>query len=124
MKQLWKLITLALGIAVLMVGAYIEQLPDWDYGLSILMAVLTYLTAPYLIRAIYFRNWTQCAIGLVGAWITIDASYVIYSELMGNIYVREANIIASTPLYLIMGIIWSFNGSLQDLWRHFPLNRR
>jgi hypothetical protein len=37
----WKLITLTIGIAILIFGAYYEQSPDWDVGISILMAALT-----------------------------------------------------------------------------------
>lgn len=41
----WKLATLAIGLGLLIAGAYLTPAPDWDIGVSILMAGFTYLTA-------------------------------------------------------------------------------
>jgi hypothetical protein len=116
MMHAWKLATLALGIGILIAGAAIEQLPDWDVGVSVLMAVLTYLTAPFFIRTIYRQQWRMLPLAVFLAWLSIDGSYCLYSEAMGHIYVREANAIASTPLYLIMGFVWLWDGTLTELF--------
>ena len=44
----WRLATLAIGMPLLVAGSLFEQLADWDVGVSVLMALLTYLTAPYV----------------------------------------------------------------------------
>lgn len=43
----WKLGTLALGIALLIIGSFYYQAPDWDIPISLIMATLAYLTAPW-----------------------------------------------------------------------------
>lgn len=113
----WKLVTLALGIALLIFGAWYESLPDWDAGLSILMAVLTYLTAPYVCRSIVTLDWRKWPPAALLAWVTIDGSYVMYCEAMHYVYVREANIWASIPLYFMPGIVWMWDGSVREFFR-------
>lgn len=113
----WKLATLSAGIALLIFGAWYEQLPDWDVGVSILMAVLTYLTAPFACRVIRYRQWQDIALAAFLAWFSIDGSYVLYSEAMRHIYVREANAFASTPLYFMCGLFWMWNGAVREFLR-------
>lgn len=113
----WKLVTLAIGIALLIVGAHIEQLPDWDVGISVLMAVLTYLTAPWAVRVFVQRRWKMMPIALMLAWLTIDGIYFAWnSQRLGPLMddFRRANWPASTCLYLLCGMIWLYRGSLKD----------
>ncbi|MFZ4539226.1 hypothetical protein [Propionivibrio sp.] len=37
-------LTLAIGLGLLLVGADYYDAPDWDYPISFIMAILTYLT--------------------------------------------------------------------------------
>ena len=111
----WKLITLLFGISILIAGAFYEQLPDWDVGISIIMALLTYITAPFFIRTIYYRRWYLLPPAFFLAWLSIDGSYCLYSEWLGHPYLREANALASTPLYLMMGLFWLWDGTLHEL---------
>ena len=53
----WKLFTLALGIALLIVGSFYYEAPDWDIPISLIMASLAYLTAPWSLRVIVERRW-------------------------------------------------------------------
>lgn len=96
---------------MLLVGSLYENLPDWDFGLSIVMGCSTYLCAAYTISSIQTRYWF---VGVALMWWCVDGSYVLYSELMNNPYVREANIYASTPLYLLYGIVLSYNKSMKE----------
>lgn len=113
--QPWKLATLAIGIGLLIAGSYYEQQADWDIGISIIMAVLTYLTAPFTCRTIIKLNWRAMPVAAFLAWLSIDGSYCLYNELLRHAYAREANVIASTPLYFMMGLVWMWNGSLKEL---------
>lgn len=101
----WKLITLGLGLTALIFGAEYYEFPDWDIGISIIMSVMTYIFAPYTVQNILKRP----IIALFVCWISVDFSYVFYNYLnhvdISNL--RLANIYASFPVYLILGIIWS-----------------
>ncbi len=43
----WELATLAIGIALLVVGSFYYQAPDWDIPISFIMAIMAYLTASW-----------------------------------------------------------------------------
>ena len=40
--------TLAIGLGLLLVGADYYHAPDWNYTISFIMAILTYLSAPWV----------------------------------------------------------------------------
>lgn len=114
----WKLATLSVGIALLIVGAQIEQLPDWDTGISILMALLTYFTAPWAVRVFIKRRWLMMLPALLAAWFTIDGIYFAWNAHYGPEMVdilRQANWWPSLCLYLICGFLWLYRGSISDL---------
>jgi len=60
----WKLMTLAVGIALLIVGSFYYEAPDWDIPISLIMAAFAYLTAPWSKRRVHFmhqyRQTTWC----------------------------------------------------------------
>jgi len=60
----WKLTTLAIGLGLLLVGANYYHAPDWDYKISFIMAILTYLTAPWAVRVVMARNWKMMLLKL------------------------------------------------------------
>ena len=127
----WKLATLALGIAILIVGAHIEQLPDWGIGISVIMGVLTYLTAPWGVRVFLERRWRWMPLALFYAWVSIDYSYLLWNaHHMGPEFAefindfREANLWPSTLLYLLCGFIWLYRGSLADAATNLRALRR
>lgn len=113
----WKLLTLGFGIILLIVGSFHYRAPDWDIAISLIMALLAYLTAPWSIRVVLQRQWKQWPAMLFATWFTVDGNYWIYwhfkdpaaLELM-----RSANFPVSLPLYGMCGIFWLYRGSLKE----------
>lgn len=113
----WKLVTLALGIAILIVGAYMERQPDWDIGISILMALLTYFTSPWALRIFIERRWSLMPVALFAGWFSVDLIYFAWNWHLGPEMVdifREANWAPSLCLYLLCGFLWLYRGSVSD----------
>ena len=114
----WKLLSLACGIALLVAGAYYYEAIDWDVPISLIMATLTYLTAPWSMRVILERRWKQWPLMLLVTWFTVDGSYAIYWHFTNPValeVMRGANWPASLSLYWTCGVIWLYRGSLADL---------
>ena len=55
----WKLLSLAIGIALLLAGSVLTPAPDWDVGISLIMAGFTYLFAGWSMRVVLQRRWRQ-----------------------------------------------------------------
>ena len=105
----WKLFTLAIGLALLVLGAFHYNQPDWDVGISFAMGLLAYFTAPWGIRVIKARRWKLLPLALLAFWFTVDGSYVLYNSWVGRPVwpeLRAANFFASSLLYLLCGFIW------------------
>lgn len=113
----WKTVTLAAGLAWLIWGALTLHIPDWDVGISLIMGLLTYVTAPWSVRILIQRRWRWIPLALFFWWFTVDGSYTLYHTLMGNDMLRLANFYASTALYWLCGFIWLHNGTLKSLWQ-------
>lgn len=114
----WKLTTLLLGIALLIAGSFYNEAPDWDIPISLIMAVLAYLTAPWSLRVIVERRWTLWPAMLLATWFTVDGSYWIYWHFKNPaalILMRDVNFLASLVLYGMCGVLWYYRGSLHDL---------
>lgn len=114
----WKLFSLACGIALLIAGAFYFEAPDWDVPISLIMALLAYLTAPWSMRVILERQWKKWPAMLFATWFTVDGSYWLYWRFNDPIaleMMREANFPASLSLYGICGVIWLYRGSLTEL---------
>lgn len=113
----WKLATLALGIILLLIGSVVMPAPDWDVGVSFVMAILTYLTAPWFIHTLRRLNWKMIPLALFFAWFSIDGCYWLYWSAVKPeaLFMRPANAFASTFLYLLMGMVWMHPGSLKEL---------
>ena len=115
----WKLFTLCIGIALLILGADYFNAPDWDVPISLLMAILAYLTAPWSLRVVLERRWRLWPAMLFATWFTVDGSYWLYWRFKDPAaleMMREVNFPASLSLYGMCGIIWLYRGSLRDLW--------
>jgi len=120
----WKLFTLAVGLSWLLYGALNYGISDWDVGDSLIMAGLTYLTAPWSLGVIlaclhrrlrYWPLWILLA--LFTAWAAVDGSYVAYNSVVHHPRYRWANLYASSILYFLAGAIWLYRGSFEDLMR-------
>jgi hypothetical protein len=114
----WKLITLGCGVAALIAGAFYYQAPDWDIPVSLIMAILAYLTAPWSLRVVLERRWKLWPLMLFATWFTVDGSYSLYWHFVNPAaldMMREANFFASLGLYGMCGVVWLYRGSLRDL---------
>lgn len=126
----WKLSTLALGIGLLIAGSFFYRAPDWDIPISVIMALLAYLAAPWSLRVLLERRWRLMPIALFLSWFTVDGCYWIYwhYEDPGILpLMRSANFPASLSLYGFCGIGWLYRGTLRELFgelRRWPLRRR
>jgi len=114
----WKLFTLALGIALLILGSFYYQAPDWDFPISLLMAILAYLASPWSLRVILERRWRLWPAMLFATWFTVDGSYWLYwhfNDPAALELMRDANFPASLSLYGMCGLVWLYRGSLRQL---------
>ena len=114
----WKLATFALGVALLIEGAFYFKSYDWDAGISVVMATLAYVTAPWALRVVLERRWKALPAALLGYWLTVDGSYVAYNAWAGHpvsAEFRRANFFASSVLYLACAILWLPRKSLREI---------
>lgn len=114
----WKLLSLGVGIVLLVVGSFYYRAPDWDIPISLIMASLAYVTAPWSMRVLLERRWRQWPMMLFAPWFTVDGSYWIYWHFKDPValeLMRSANFPASLSLYGACGIVWLYRGSLKDL---------
>jgi hypothetical protein len=110
----WKLFSLACGLALLLYGAATMHIADWDAGVSIIMAVLAYLTAPWVAHIVVERRWRQLPLAFFWTLFTVDGSYVWYHVTTGTPMYREANFPASLALYFLCAAIWYARKALKD----------
>jgi hypothetical protein len=114
----WKLFSFAVGLSLLIVGAFYVSAPDWDLPISVIMASLTYLTAPWALRVFLTRRWRLWPLALLATWFSVDGCYWIYwsyNDPLALAEMRSANFPASLSLYLICGLLWLYRGSLREL---------
>ncbi len=115
----WKLVSLAVGVLLLVVGSFYYRAPDWDIPISFIMAAFAYLTAPWSMRVLVERRWRDWPAMLFATWFTVDGCYAIYWHFKDPqvlAWMREANFPASLSLYLGCGLFWYFNGTLAEFW--------
>ena len=117
----WKLVSLAIGIGLLIAGAFYYEFPDWDVPISLIMAALAYLTAPWSMRVLLNRQWAKWPAMLLATWFTVDGSYWLYWRLVNPAALKCAtpNFPASLSLYFICGVVWLWQGSLAELLAEF-----
>ena len=115
----WKLLTLSLGITLLILGSYFTPAPDWDIPISFIMAICTYLTAPWSLRVLLERQWRYWPAMLLATWFSVDGCYAIYwyfKDPSVLALMRDVNFPASLGLYGICGVIWLYRGSLREFF--------
>jgi NhaP-type Na+/H+ or K+/H+ antiporter len=114
----WKLVTLAIGLGLLIVGSFVYKAPDWDIPVSILMAVVAYVTAPWCMRIMVERRWRHWPVMLFLTWFGVDGCYAAYWAIVNPValeLMREANAPASLCLFWTVGLLWMYKGSLGEL---------
>jgi len=115
----WKLFTLSIGLALLALGAFHYNQPDWDVGISFVMGLLAYFTAPWGIIVFKAKRWKLLPLALLAYWFTVDGSYVLYNAWVGRPVwpeLRVANFFASSLLYLLCGLIWLPRMTLSEVF--------
>lgn len=113
----WKLISFTIGLGLMLVGADYYHAPDWDYGISIVMCFLTYLTAPWSVQVFRDRHWRWILLALFWYYLTVDGSYWLYWRIIkpAALEMRSANFLVSSCLYWMCGLIWLHSGPLKSL---------
>jgi hypothetical protein len=114
----WKVLSLLAGIALLITGSILTPAPDWDIGITFIMAGCTYLTAPCTMRVLLERRWRQLPIAIAATWLSVDGFYALYWHFMDPdtlAFMRSANAPVSLALYGLCGIFWLYRGSLKSL---------
>ena len=105
----------------LLYGAVTFGIADWDAGITLIMGILTYVCAPWILRVVllafrerppYWYLWIVAALAV--AWVVIDGVYVLYHTTVGNRMFREDNFYASCPIYFLAGAFWLYRGSVKD----------
>ena len=114
----WKLMSLAVGLALLIAGAFYYKAPDWDVPISLIMGFLAYPTAPWSMRVMLERRWKLWPAMVFFTWFTVDGCYWLYWRAVDPValeLMRDANWPASLSLYGMCGVIWLYQGSLAEL---------
>jgi hypothetical protein len=104
-----KLATFALGTALLVGLSLLGQDPLWTPLSSVLAAVAAYWTAPRVID-IWVRQRRLTPQSLlfwyIGAGLPFDLAQLAYTGTLRPSW-SAANLVASTPLLLAAGIVWT-----------------
>ena len=114
----WKLVTLALGIVALIAGSFYWRAPDWDIPISIIMALVAYVSAPWSMRVLVNRQWRWWPAMGLATWFGVDGCYWLYWNWRDPIaleMMRDANAPASLSLYWACGLLWYWRGSIAEL---------
>ena len=118
----WKLATFAGSMAVLLYGAMVMDIGDWDVGVTLLMGCLTYALSPWCVRLVdrAVRGTPRAPawhvlVSLAIAVFVVDTSYLVYHDWAGNPIDRRGNFLASMPLFYLAGVLWSWRGTVREL---------
>jgi hypothetical protein len=103
----FKILTFAIGLTWLLWGALFFDYPDWDIGVSLVMAASTYLTAEWVVGAVMERRYKHWPAAAALAWWAVDGSYWLYWSLVRpEVMIREGQWAMSLCLFLLCGFIW------------------
>jgi hypothetical protein len=110
----WKLVTFAIAALAMTIMAPYTGDPTWDYVDASVMAVLTYLTAPWAVGTLYLAFRRQAAktdvyIAVCIWMLSVSWFYDVYSLVRNGYYPPTwlANIVLSSILYLAAGLMWN-----------------
>lgn len=102
----WRIFTLTVGLALLILGIDYYDAPDWDLGVSLLMGLTTYVVMPQFDRFIRGpeKNWLVAA---CIASVAVDTTYGLYWDYMENhVASQMVNYPASLSLFLMCWFVW------------------
>lgn len=95
------------GLGALLAGAIWLDYPDWDIGVSVVMAFTTLLTAEWAAKVVWNRQWRWMPVAFFCAWLSVDGVYWAYWSFMRpEVMIREGQWLASLCLYALCGVIW------------------
>lgn len=104
-----KIVTFSLGLLLLLVGALTQNIPDWDIGVSIVLATYTFLTAEWAVTALWKKEYKKYPVAILSV-LAPYALYVFYWTVQGKESVMiPGNLYLVVSLYLICGTIWAFH---------------
>jgi hypothetical protein len=102
-----KILSFLAGLGLLTAGALLLDYPDWDIGISFLMASSTFATAEWTTSVLWERRWMWLLVALFCAWLSVDGVYWAYwSYVNPAAMIREGQWLASLCLYALCGVIW------------------
>lgn len=100
--------TFAAGLAFLIYGALFLDIPDWDIGVSLVMAFCTYCTADWVIKAFRECRYKHWPLAVFFVWFSVDGSYFAYWSLVNeDVMVRAAQWLPLLMMYLLCWMIWN-----------------
>jgi hypothetical protein len=148
MRETMKNLTFAIGLSWLIYGALFFGYPDWDIGVSLVMAFSTYFCADFVWQrlGVYFnhlKHWRhllpenkarlvwRLALVALFTWWCVDGSYTVYWSLVNpSVMIREGQWPMSLCLFLLCGFVWTaaptldrFRDNLQSIDRDLKASR-
>lgn len=121
----WKLITFSMALGFYIWGAFFYRLPTWDVPVSIIMSLLTYIFAPWVVKTLLYlyedrpKQWkSKLFVCLLVTYICASGSYELYHMTIGIGYHPPTywqNLYYSTLLFLAAGLFWKFEGTAGQL---------
>lgn len=125
LRRPWVWVSGLLGTAFFVWGASYFDAPTWDVGVSYLMSALCIAFAPcgFLLLREGARKPSMGIAGAALVYLIASGSYEIYNTIrMGQHPITYwYNLGFSVPVTLIAGMVWSYDGSLADLWREISV---
>lgn len=111
-----KNITFIAGLTWLLIGAAFFDYPDWDYGVSVTMAVSTYCLAQWCVDSWMELRWRRWPATVLATWWCVDGSYWLYwSQVRPEVMIREGQWPMSLCLFLLCGFLWRYTAHLVPL---------
>lgn len=108
---LWRLATFIAGTTALCILSRFAGDPAWDVGVSLLMAVATFLTAPTVVDT-WVRQRRVTARSVVFGLGSTSATFHVYQLWRtGSLHLDwfAGNLAGSSVLYLAAGVVWNLS---------------
>ena len=84
------------------------DIQDWDIGVSLVMAGVTYCTADWVVGVLRRSEYRRYPLALFFTWFAVDGSYFAYWQIVNpDAMLRGVQWWPSLLMYLLCGVIWS-----------------